>query len=252
MPDSSAINPTTTTNSNSPTGKVVVLLSGGQDSATCLAMAKTQEEGPILAVTFHYNQRHYIEVEAAKQLALRAQVPHRIIDLSFMPQLGPNALTDMSCPINHPDGALPSTFVPARNLIFLSIAASIAYHENATIIYTGVCETDFSGYPDCRSDFIAAAQHSIQLATTRPIIIKTPLMHLTKADTIKIMDQMGYLNWYAHTHTCYNGSVPPCGQCPACQLRQNGFDAANYQDPLLSVQYSKNSQAIEDHRGISN
>lgn len=252
MPNSSAINPTSTPNANVPSGKVLVLLSGGQDSATCLAIAKAQETGPILAVTFHYNQRHHVEIESAKQLAIRAQVPHRIIDLSFMPQLGPNALTDPTYPITHADGALPTTFVPARNLIFLSIAASIAYHENATIIYTGVCETDFSGYPDCRSDFIAAAQHSIQLATTRPIIIKTPLMHLTKADTIKLMDQMGYLNWYAHTHTCYNGSVPPCGQCPACQLRQNGFDEANYQDPLLSVRGSNDSPTTEAHRGMSN
>ena len=130
------------------------------------------------------------------------------------------------------DGELPTTFVPGRNALFLTVAAMVAHQKEADVIYTGVCQTDFSGYPDCREDFIQSQQQTINLAMENDLQIKTPLMQLTKAETVVEMNQLGRLDWYAHTHTCYEGAQPACGQCPACKLRLNGFLEANIVDPL--------------------
>lgn len=210
----------------------IVLLSGGQDSATCLAIA-AKAHTTIHCVCFDYGQRHSIEIEASKTLAKLAGASFQCVDLRFMAGLSNSALVDQTQPIQQNNGELPTTFVPGRNALFLTVAAMIAHQHNSTIIYTGVCQTDFSGYPDCREDFIQSQQQTINLAMATNIEVKTPLMHLTKADTVIKMNQLGRIDWYAHTHTCYEGTQPACGQCPACKLRINGFLEANIADPLL-------------------
>jgi 7-cyano-7-deazaguanine synthase len=212
--------------------KAIVLLSGGQDSATCLSIACQAGYDSILAVTFEYGQRHVIELKKAVQLAEIAGVPIRIVEASFIAQLSTTALTSATIPITTEEGELPSTFVPGRNLFFLSMAAVIARQEGVRTLYMGVCQTDFSGYPDCRVAFIQSAETTINLAMETTIQIKTPLMNLTKAETIMLMKELGTLSWYADTHTCYEGRVPACGRCPACQLRLKGFELAGIQDPI--------------------
>ena len=209
----------------------VVLLSGGQDSATCLAIA-TQFHDDITCVCFDYGQRHRVEIEYSKQLARMARCDFQCIDVRFMTQLSGSALIHSDQLIAHDKGELPSTFVPGRNALFLTVAAMIAHQKKATIIYTGVCQTDFSGYPDCRETFIQLQEQTINAAMDTTIKIETPLMHLTKSDTVLKMAALGRLDWYATTHTCYEGARPACGQCPACKLRLNGFKDAGIEDPL--------------------
>lgn len=206
----------------------LVLLSGGQDSTTCLAWALTQFKS-VVAIGFNYGQRHHIELQQAQNIADLAQVPFHVLSLDFFSI--PNALThDM--PIAHSPGQLPSTFVPGRNLFFLSTAAVFAYQYHISHLITGVCETDYSGYPDCRTAFISSMQDTLNLAMDYPFKIHTPLMHLTKADTVKLMQKLGKMHWYAQSHTCYEGKRPACGKCPACLLRLKGFQEAGYKDPL--------------------
>jgi 7-cyano-7-deazaguanine synthase len=212
--------------------KAVVLFSGGQDSATCLAQACADFDNDVVAVGFDYGQRHSIELKQAKLLAETAEVPYRIIDLNFISQLTPNALTDSSIEIDHKEGELPSTFVPGRNLFFISVGAVIARQLGAKYLYTGVCQTDYSGYPDCRDDFVQATQKTVNLAMETDLEIRTPLMWLTKAETVILMKSLGKLDWYKESHTCYEGARPACGQCPACELRLKGFQEAGIQDPL--------------------
>lgn len=128
---------------------------------------------------------------------------------------------------------LPSTFVPFRNLFLLSFAASKGLEIGANNIITGICQTDYSGYPDCRDEFKESLQKSLSLAINSDISIHSPLMHLTKAQIVKFMDKMGKTEWYKNTHTCYNGQHPPCLECPSCKLRQKGFEEAGLIDPLL-------------------
>lgn len=210
----------------------LVLLSGGQDSATCLAKAMADEEGPIEAVTFDYGQRHRIELEFAQRLAQIAGVPCQQVNQDFISTISTNALTSSTIPITSKKGELPSTFVEGRNLFFLATAAVIAKQRGISTLYTGVCQTDYSGYPDCREDFIQSMQTTLSLALDYPINIVTPLMWLTKAETVTLMNDLGHIDWYAWTHTCYEGQRPACGQCPACQLRLKGFHEAGIDDPL--------------------
>lgn len=212
--------------------KALVLFSGGQDSTTCLAQACNDFPGQVKALGFDYGQRHRIELEQAKKVTQLAGVPFDIVSLDFMAHLAPNALTDHTAVIEQKDGELPSTFVPGRNLFFLSSAAIKAMHDNIHILYTGVCQTDFSGYPDCRQDFIDSAATTISLALDYKIAIKTPLMYLTKAETVLKMQSLNRLDWYKHSHTCYEGKRPACGKCPACILRAKGFKQAGIKDPL--------------------
>lgn len=212
--------------------KAVVLFSGGQDSATCLAQACADFNSDVVAVGFDYGQRHKVELEQAQHLADLAGVTYRIIDLTFISQLTPNALTDTSIKIDHKEGELPSTFVPGRNLFFISVGAVVARQLGATYLYTGVCQTDYSGYPDCRDDFIQSAEKTINLAMETAIEIRTPLMWLTKAETVQLMQKLDRLDWYKESHTCYEGVRPACGQCPACILRLKGFEEAGIPDPL--------------------
>ena len=219
--------------------QVLVVLSGGQDSATCLAWAKARFDR-LYAITFDYGQRHRVEVEAAKAIAAMAGViKHRIIPVSSLAALGGTAMLADSAPaagqqVGDPaDHGLPNTFVPGRNLLFLTLAAAWAYQLALTDLVTGVCQTDYSGYPDCRESTMQSLQATIRAGMEHDIIIHTPLMHLTKAKSVRLAVEVGALDLLAHSHTCYNGQVPPCWVCPACQLRAKGFAEAGIADPLL-------------------
>jgi 7-cyano-7-deazaguanine synthase len=213
--------------------KALVLLSGGQDSTTCLYWAKAYF-GAVEAVSFDYGQRHQVELEAAKKICAHAGVPHTIIPVNSLRALGGAALTDERIEIKVPPEGLPTTFVPGRNILFLTLAAALAYQKGIQHIVTGVCQTDYSGYPDCRSEAIAAIQLAISLGMGRIFYIHTPLMWLTKAETARLAQEVGALEALSYSHTCYRGVYPPCGECPACQLRAKGFQEAGIPDPILS------------------
>ncbi|MEJ9281341.1 MULTISPECIES: 7-cyano-7-deazaguanine synthase QueC [Ureibacillus] len=206
--------------------KAIVVFSGGQDSTTCLFWAKEQFK-EVEAVTFDYGQRHRLEIECAKEIAKEVGVKHHILDMSLLNQLAPNALTRDDIEVEEgKDGELPSTFVPGRNLLFLSFAGVLASQVGANHIVTGVCETDFSGYPDCRDVFIKSLNVTMNLAMDDTFVIHTPLMWLTKAQTWELADQLGVLDFVRNnTLTCYNGIIADgCGECPACKLRKRGLD----------------------------
>jgi len=203
----------------------LVVFSGGQDSTTCLFWAMKKFTN-VEAITFHYNQRHKSEIECANLIAQKWNIPHKVLDMGLLSQLAPNALTRNDIEIRAGEaGALPSTFVDGRNLLFLSFAAIAAKQKGIRHLVTGVCETDFSGYPDCRDIFIKSLNVTLNLAMDFPFVIHTPLMWLDKADTWELADQLGELEYIRqHTLTCYNG-IPGegCGQCPACKLRNAGL-----------------------------
>lgn len=206
--------------------KAVVVFSGGQDSTTCLfwAMKKFKE---VEAVTFDYNQRHRLEIECAKQIAEELGIKHHILDMSLLNQLAPNALTRDDIVVSEgEDGELPSTFVPGRNLLFLSFAGVLASQVDAKHIITGVCETDFSGYPDCRDIFTKSLNVTLNLSMDKQFVIHTPLMWIDKAETWGLADELGALEFVRNkTLTCYNGIIAEgCGECPACKLRQKGLN----------------------------
>jgi len=205
--------------------KAIVVFSGGQDSTTCLFWAKKQFKD-VVAVTFDYNQRHKLEIEVAKNIANELGVQHYILDMSLLNQLAPNALTRNEIEIEQKEGELPSTFVPGRNLLFLTFASILAKQIGAKHIVTGVCETDFSGYPDCRDVFIKSCNVTINLAMDDQFVIHTPLMWLNKAETWKLADELGAFKFVREkTLTCYNGIIADgCGECPACVLRKRGLD----------------------------
>ncbi|WML52925.1 7-cyano-7-deazaguanine synthase QueC [Neobacillus sp. PS3-12] len=206
--------------------KAVVVFSGGQDSTTCLFWALKQFK-EVEAVTFDYNQRHRLEIECAANIAKELGVRHHILDMSLLNQLAPNALTRSDIPVEDgEDGGLPSTFVPGRNLLFLSFAGVLASQIRAKHIVTGVCETDFSGYPDCRDIFIKSLNVTLNLSMDSQFVIHTPLMWLNKAETWKLADDLNALDFVREkTLTCYNGIIADgCGECPACRLRKKGLD----------------------------
>lgn len=205
--------------------KALVVFSGGQDSTTCLFYAKKHFKEVIL-VTFQYGQRHDLEIKVAEDIAKEQGLKHHVLDMSLLSQLSPNSLTDHSMPIENDDNGLPNTFVPARNLLFLSFAGALAYQLGAKHIITGVCETDFSGYPDCRDSFIKSMNLSLNLAMDKDFVIHTPLMWLNKQETWALSDQLGALDYIREkTLTCYNGVMSDgCGECPACKLRNQGLN----------------------------
>jgi len=212
--------------------KAIILHSGGQDSTTCLVWALKKFDY-VEVISFDYGQRHKIELKAAKKIANKLNVPHKTIKLPLIKELTKNALTDDSINVKGKDKqGLPSTFVEGRNHIFLSVAAIYAKQKGIPNLVTGVCQTDFSGYPDCRDDFIKSLQKTLNLAMEYPFKILTPLMHLTKAETVQLMEKLGGLDLLQYTHTCYEGGRPACGKCPACKLRLKGFKEAGIQDPL--------------------
>ncbi|WP_239738449.1 7-cyano-7-deazaguanine synthase QueC [Mammaliicoccus sp. C-M14] len=205
--------------------KAVVVFSGGQDSTTCLFYAKEHFK-EVELVTFQYGQRHDLEIKIAEDIAKEQGLKHHILDMSLLSQLSPNALTDHSMQIENDENGIPNTFVPARNLLFLSFAGALAYQIGAKHIITGVCETDFSGYPDCRDSFIKSMNLSLNLSMDKGFVIHTPLMWLNKKETWALSDQLGALDYVREkTLTCYNGVMSDgCGECPACKLRKQGLD----------------------------
>jgi 7-cyano-7-deazaguanine synthase len=209
----------------------VVLHSGGQDSTTCLMWALKQFK-KIYVISFDYGQRHDIELKSAANICKKLKLPHEVIDLTIIKKLTKNALTDKSVKIKDGKG-VPSTFVDGRNQMFLTVAAIYAKRKGIPNLVTGVCQTDFSGYPDCRSEFIKSLEKTLRLAMEFPFKIYTPLMYLTKAQTIELMQKLGGLPLLKYTHTCYEGARPACGKCPACKLRLKGFKEAGANDPLL-------------------
>ena len=205
--------------------KALVIFSGGQDSTTCLiqAIAEYGVEN-VETVTFQYGQRHAIELEKARWIAQDLGVKQTLIDTSVIKSITHNALMDANADIEQKDGELPNTFVDGRNALFLLYTAIYAKGQGINDIITGVCETDFSGYPDCRDVFIKSMNVSLNLAMDYPFNLKTPLMYLTKAQTWALADELGALDYVRqHTHTCYEGVEGGCGECPSCTLRDKGL-----------------------------
>ena len=207
--------------------RALVVLSGGQDSTTCLFWAKKHFK-EVYALSFLYGQKHAHEVSLAEAIAREAGVHFDKMDVGFIGRLGHNALTDPSLPMDSekPAGGPPNTFVPGRNLFFLGIAAVYARERGIRHLVTGVSQTDYSGYPDCRDSLIRSFNVSLNLAMDEQFVIHTPLMWLDKCQTWALADELGVLDLVRNrTLTCYNG-VPGdgCGHCPACKLRRQGLE----------------------------
>lgn len=223
-------------------GGALVLFSGGQDSATCLAWALSQFDR-VETVGFDYGQRHKIELEVRKEFraALTKQFPEwalqlgedHMLDAGIIGQLGGSAMTE-SIAIEMAENGLPNTFVPGRNLLFFTLAAALAYRRGLRVIVGGMCETDYSGYPDCRDDTLKAQQVALSLGLDRRITIETPLMWLDKAQTFSLAQELGGQSLLGliveNSHTCYLGDRSKrhdwgygCGTCPACELRSSGW-----------------------------
>lgn len=209
--------------------KALVVLSGGQDSTTCLywAVDKFGKEN-VTAVGFDYGQRHKKELECAADICAEEGIAYEVIPTPIINQLSANSLTRSDIPVEEkkPEGAPPNTFVEGRNLLFLSYAAIYAKTHSITEIVTGVCETDFSGYPDCRDIFVKSLNVTLNLAMEYNFVIHTPLMWLDKSQTWELADKLGVIDKiYKKTLTCYNGVIGEgCGHCPACFLRRRGYE----------------------------
>jgi len=209
--------------------KALVIFSGGQDSTTCLLKAiYDYGSGNVSCITFFYGQKHSAEVEIAREIAEELGIGnHKLINLDWYNQITNNALLDSSVEISHEAGSdYPNTVVDGRNMMFLLVAAIYAKSLGIHDLITGVCETDFSGYPDCRDVFVKSCNVTLNLAMDWQFRVITPLMYLTKAETWKMADELGKLEYiYEKTLTCYNG-VPGagCGECPSCKLRHKGYE----------------------------
>ncbi len=225
--------------------KAVVVFSGGQDSTTCLVQALEQYD-EVHAITFDYGQRHKLEVEVAEALANKLNVKaHKVMDVSLLNELAISSLTRDDIPVSHElqENGLPNSFVPGRNILFLTLAGIYAYQIGAQAVITGVCETDFSGYPDCRNDFIKAMNSALVQGMDREFDIVTPLMWLDKAETWALADKFNALSLIREeTLTCYNGVIGDgCGDCPSCDLRANGLN--HYLENKSEVMASLNEKS---------
>ena len=220
----------------------LVLFSGGQDSTTCLAYALTRYQR-VETIGFDYGQRHRVELDARLTVLreLRSRFPvwntrlgdDHVLDVPVLGQISEGSLTREMAFTLEANG-LPNSFVPGRNLVFLTLAAALAYRRGLQVLVTGVCETDFSGYPDCRDDTMKALQLALSLGMDRRFLLETPLMWIDKAATWAMAESLGGPALVdlvtEHTHTCYLGDRSQrhawgygCGNCPACELRQRGF-----------------------------
>ena len=208
--------------------KAVVVFSGGQDSTTCLFWAKKKYD-EVIALSFNYGQRHSKELECAKKICKEHGVEHHILDMGLLNQLAPNSLTRVDMEVDHeaPEEGTPNSFVDGRNMLFLTFAAVFAKQKGVTDILTGVSQSDFSGYPDCRDEFIKSLNVSLNLAMDYEFDIITPLMWIDKEETWELADKLGGFDLVRNmTLTCYNGiKGDGCGNCPACKLRKKGLDA---------------------------
>ncbi|RHS53159.1 7-cyano-7-deazaguanine synthase QueC [Clostridium sp. AM46-21] len=218
--------------------EAVVVFSGGQDSTTCLLWTLKKYK-KVYAVSFDYGQKHVKELECAKKIAEKFGVEHHILDMSLLNQLAPNSLTrrEMKVDENAPEVGTPNTFVDGRNMVFLTFVAIYAKQKGVSDIITGVSQSDFSGYPDCRDIFIKSLNTTLNLAMDYEFDIITPLMWIDKMETWKLADELGGLDVIRDmTLTCYNG-IPGegCGHCPSCKLRKKGYD--------LYMEYKKNHNA---------
>jgi len=211
--------------------KALILLSGGQDSAACLGWS-IREWGAtnLLAVTFDYGQRHKVEIEVARSIASRLHVQQSIFAFDLLKELGGSALMKSHGPLQGSIDNLPVTFVPGRNILFLSIAATIAYQSSIANVVIGVSNIDYSGYPDCRPDFISAMADALARGLEANIVLHAPLQNRTKAEVFKLAEECGVLSEVLDSHTCYAGVrdvVHPwgrgCGVCQACLLRAKGY-----------------------------
>ncbi|KEJ00920.1 7-cyano-7-deazaguanine synthase [Clostridium botulinum A2B7 92] len=206
--------------------KAIVVFSGGQDSTTCLFWAKKKYK-EVIAVSFDYNQKHKLELDCAKDICKKYNVEHHILDLNLLNQLAPNSLTrqDITVDKSAPKEGVPNSFVDGRNLLFLSFVAVFAKQKGINTIITGVSQSDFSGYPDCRDVFIKSLNVTLDLAMDYEFEIITPLMWINKAETWKMAYDLGVLDIVKEeTLTCYNGiKADGCGECPACKLRKKGY-----------------------------
>ncbi|PBJ07232.1 7-cyano-7-deazaguanine synthase [Pseudomonas ogarae] len=223
--------------------KALVLFSGGQDSTTCLAWALERYEH-VETIGFDYGQRHRIELECRLNILqeVRNRFPNwakrlgedHVLDLKLLGQISDTAMTAEKT-IEFEKNGLPNTFVPGRNLLFLTFAATIAYRRGLTVLVGGMCETDYSGYPDCRDNTLKATQLALSLGMDAPVIIETPLMWLNKAQTWRLAEDLGNRDFVSliqeESHTCYLGTRQQkhewgygCGTCPACELRKTGYE----------------------------
>lgn len=220
----------------------LVLFSGGQDSATCLAWALDRYDR-VETIGFDYGQRHRAELTMRQKVMERLKAfsqwaeklsEDRVLDLRILGEISETALTQ-EMEIRTTASGLPNTFVPGRNLLFLTFAATVAYRRGLKHIVSGVCETDYSGYPDCRDDTIKALQVALNLGMETRLVLETPLMWIDKAETWALADRLGGQDLVelirAETLTCYKGDTETsnpwgrgCGECPACDLRRSGFD----------------------------
>lgn len=223
--------------------RALVLFSGGQDSATCLTWALDRYEH-VETIGFNYRQQHLIELQCRQTVLreLRLSFPHwaarlgedHMLDLSLLGQISDTALTQHKA-IEIQANGLPNTFVPGRNLLFFTFAATIAYRRGLEVLVGGMCETDYSGYPDCRDNTLKALQVALSLGMEAPMVVETPLMWIDKADTWELAHCLGGHLLVSliteHTHTCYRGDRTVrhawgygCGTCPACDLRRAGYE----------------------------
>lgn len=208
--------------------KALVVFSGGQDSTTCLFWA-LKEFDEVQALCFDYGQRHSIELQAASSIAESAGVPFTLLNLDLLKQITSNALTtaEMEVEENKPDNRPPNTLVEGRNMLFLTFAAIFAKGKDIANLVTGVGQADYSGYPDCRDEFIRSLNQTLNLSMDYQFTIHTPLMWKTKKDIWALADELGVFDLVrTQTVTCYNGIIGDgCGHCPACQLRRNGLES---------------------------
>ena len=205
--------------------QALVVFSGGQDSTTCLFQAMQQYGAEnVQAITFAYGQRHGIELERAASIAQELGIRQTVLDLSLITAITHNALTDAQAAIQTDAQGMPNTFVDGRNALFLLYAAIYAKSQNIRDIFIGVCETDFSGYPDCRQIFVQSMNVTLNLAMAYDFRLHTPLMYLTKKQTWALADELGVLDYIrTRTHTCYLGVDGGCHECPSCVLRERGL-----------------------------
>jgi 7-cyano-7-deazaguanine synthase len=217
--------------------KALVLLSGGQDSASCLLWAINTFE-KIECISFDYNQIHNRELDSGRKICEYLNISRKVIDVSFIKNISISSLLNKDldvCNKHILNSTLPSSFLPGRNLLFLTIAAMYAYTTQTNNLIGGMCQIDYSGYPDCRDEVISCLEEVLNIGMEFKLNIHTPLMYLTKAESINLIIKLpNALKVLSMTHTCYKGTEIPCGECPACILRANGFKEAGIEDPIFN------------------